>query len=100
MAHDESGVQAWASLLRTHAAVLPRLSEALLRVGLPITWYDVLLVLNSAPDGRLRMSELGNQAVVSRERVSRVVAEMERDGPRVAYPERDGWACRRREHHR
>ena len=80
MAHDENGVQAWASLLRTHAAVLPRLSEALLRVGLPITWYDVLLVLNSAPAGRLRMSELGNQAVVSRERVSRVVAEMERDG--------------------
>ena len=78
MAHDASGVQAWASLLRTHAAVLPRLSEALLRVGLPITWYDVLLVLNSAPGGRLRMSELGNLAVVSRERVSRVVAEMER----------------------
>ena len=80
MAHDESGVQAWASLLRTHAAVLPRLAEALLRVGLPITWYDVLLVLNSAPGGRLRMSELGNLAVVSRERVSRVVTEMERDG--------------------
>ena len=48
--------------------------------GLPLTWYDVLLVLNAAPGRRLTMSELGAQAVVSRERVSRVVQELERVG--------------------
>lgn len=73
-------VGAWARLLRVHAAVVPRLESALLPTGLPITWYDVLLVLNAAPERRLRMTELGAQAVVSRERVSRVVTELERAG--------------------
>ena len=73
-------VSAWAALLRTHAAVLPKLERALLPTGLPLTWYDVLLVVNAAPERRLRMTELGQQAVVSRERVSRVVTELERAG--------------------
>jgi DNA-binding MarR family transcriptional regulator len=73
-------VAAWAALLRVHAAVVPKLGRALQGVGLPITWYDALLVLNAAPDRRLRMSELGAQVVVSREQVSRVVTELERAG--------------------
>ena len=81
-------VAAWASLLRTHAAVVPRLERALQSTGLPITWYDVLLVTNAAPGRRLRMTELGQQAVVSRERVSRVVSELEGAGliERQAHP--------------
>jgi DNA-binding MarR family transcriptional regulator len=47
---------------------------------MPLSWYDVLLELNSAPDRRLRMTELGAKAVLSRERVSRVVDELERAG--------------------
>ena len=77
---DADPVSAWAMLLRVHAAVLPKLGRALADVGLPISWYDVLLVLNAAPERRLRMSELGSQAVVSREQVSRVVTELERAG--------------------
>jgi DNA-binding MarR family transcriptional regulator len=80
MSPEPDRVAAWAVLLRTHAAVLPRLERALQPTGLPLTWYDVLLVLNAAPDRRLRMTELGEQAVVSRERVSRVVTELERAG--------------------
>jgi DNA-binding MarR family transcriptional regulator len=73
-------IGAWARLLRVHAAVLPRLERALAPTGLSITWYDVLLVLNAAPGRRLTMTELGAKAVVSRERVSRVVTELERVG--------------------
>jgi DNA-binding MarR family transcriptional regulator len=73
-------VSAWAALLRTHAAVLPKVERALSSTGLPLTWYDVLLVVNAAPGRRLRMTELGQQAVVSRERVSRVVTELEQAG--------------------
>jgi DNA-binding MarR family transcriptional regulator len=73
-------VSAWAGLLRTHAALLPKVERALIPTGLPLTWYDVLLVVNAAPGRRLRMTELGEQAVVSRERVSRVVTELERAG--------------------
>ena len=67
-------------MLRAHAAVLPKLERAVQTTGLPLTWYDVLLVVNAAPDRKLTMSELGRQAVVSRERVSRVVTELEREG--------------------
>src|SRR3954447_16707177 len=73
-------VAAWAALLRVHAAVVPRLERALSATGLPLSWYDVLLVTNAAPGRRLRMTELGQQAVLSRERVSRVVDELERAG--------------------
>ena len=72
---------AWAALLRVHAAVLPVLDQELQAAhGLPITWYDVLLELNSAPGRRLTMSQLGAVAVVSRSRVSRVVDELVRAG--------------------
>ena len=66
--------------MRTHAAVVPKLERALTRIGLPLSWYDVLLVTNAAPGRRLRMTELGRRAVVSRERVSRVVTELEAAG--------------------
>lgn len=73
-------IAAWAGLLRAHAAVVPRLERELAAVGMPLSWYDVLLELNAAPDRRLRMTELGARAVLSRERVSRVVDELERAG--------------------
>ena len=78
MPSEKERVAAWSSLLRVHAAVVPKLSKALAEVGMPISWYDVLLVLNAAPGRRLRMSELGNQAVLSREQISRVVTELEK----------------------
>jgi DNA-binding MarR family transcriptional regulator len=77
---DLDPVSAWSALLRVHATVVPKLGRALSDVGLPISWYDVLLVLNAAPGRRLRMSELGQQAVLSREQVSRVTTELERAG--------------------
>jgi DNA-binding MarR family transcriptional regulator len=80
MTPDDARVTAWASVLRAHAAVVPRLERELAAVGMPLSWYDVLLELNSAPDRRLRMTELGARAVLSRERVSRVVDELERAG--------------------
>src|SRR5919202_3665740 len=69
---------AWAAVLRVHAAVVPRLERELGAVGMPLSWYDVLLELNAAPEHRLRMTELGARVVLSRERVSRVVDELER----------------------
>ncbi len=74
---DEDGVAAWAALRRCHAALVGRLElELQSERGLSLTWYDVLLVLNSAPERRLRMSELGERVVVSRTRASRIVDEM------------------------
>ena len=77
----ELGVEAWALLLRTHAALVPKLNRELEAArGLPLTWYDVLLELNAAPGRRLRMQELGNRVVLSRSQASRVVDELTRAG--------------------
>jgi DNA-binding MarR family transcriptional regulator len=80
MSQDVDRIGAWAALLRVHAAVVPKLERALVGTGLPLSWYDVLLVLNAAPGRMLRMTELGTKVVLSRERVSRVVGELERAG--------------------
>ncbi|WP_308257298.1 MarR family winged helix-turn-helix transcriptional regulator [Pseudonocardia lacus] len=93
----DEGVAAWAALLRTHAAVVRRLEHDLDRAqGLPLTWYDVLLELNSAEGRRLRMQELGERAVLSRTRVSRIVDELTRAGLVVREPDptdrRGSWA--------
>jgi DNA-binding MarR family transcriptional regulator len=72
---------AWSMLLKVHAALVPLLDRELqAAAGLPLTWYDVLLELNAAPERRLTMSDLGAVAVVSRSRVSRVVDELTRAG--------------------
>jgi DNA-binding MarR family transcriptional regulator len=78
---DTDDVAAWAALLRVHAALVPRLDKELQAAcNLPLTWYDVLLELNSAPGRRLSMGELGEVAVVSRTRASRVVDTLEAAG--------------------
>jgi DNA-binding MarR family transcriptional regulator len=89
MAPTDEQVTAWSALLRAYAAVVPKLATALQGAGLPIAWYDVLLVLNAAPGRRLTMSEVGARAVVSRERVSRVVTELEVAGLVVRQPHPD-----------
>jgi DNA-binding MarR family transcriptional regulator len=73
-------VAPWAALLRVHAAVVPKLERALAAEHMPLAWYDALLEINAAPDRRLRMSDLAARVVLSRERVSRVVDELERAG--------------------
>jgi DNA-binding MarR family transcriptional regulator len=85
----ELGLQGWGALLRAHATVVPLLDQELQRtVGLPLSWYDVLLELMSAPDRRLSMGELGERVTLSRTRVSRLVDELERAGfvERQAHP--------------
>lgn len=74
---DDDLVAAWSGLLRLHAALVPLIDADLKRAaGMPLSWYDVLLELNAAPQRRLRMRELGEAAVLSRTRVSRVVDEL------------------------
>ena len=68
---------AWGALLRTHADLVPALDKVLrAETGIPLAWYDVLLELAAVEDGRLRMSELADRAVLSRTRISRVVDEL------------------------
>ena len=78
---DDAGLAAWAGLLRVHASLVPVLDRNLQKAcGVPLTWYDVLLNLNAAPERQLTMGQLGASVVVSRTRVSRVVDELEQAG--------------------
>ncbi len=74
---QDDGILAWSAFLRAHAAVLRRIEADLdAKARLPLGWYDVLLGLNAAPGRRMRMQELGEAAVLSRSRVSRIVDEL------------------------
>ncbi len=82
--------ETWGALLKVHAALVPRLDRELQEAhGLPLTWYDVLLELNSAPERRLTMGQLGSVVAVSRTRVSRVVDELVRAGLVAREPNPD-----------
>ncbi|MDP9075657.1 MAG: MarR family winged helix-turn-helix transcriptional regulator [Actinomycetota bacterium] len=84
-ARDDPAITTWSAFLRAHAAIVGALErEVEPETGLPLAWYDVLLELNAADRGGLRMGELGERAVLSRTRVSRIVDEL------VAV----GYACR------
>ena len=74
---DDPVVAAWRGLLVAHSRLVPAVETDLRAAGqVSLSWYDVLLELNAAPGRRLRMSELGQRAVLSRTRVSRVVDEL------------------------
>src|SRR6516165_6513711 len=76
-AAEDAVVDAWRGLLVAHSRLVPAVEADLRAAGqVPLSWYDVLLELNAAPDAGLRMSELGQRTVLSRTRVSRVVDEL------------------------
>src|SRR6266571_6058319 len=85
-------VEAWRGLLVAHSRLVPTVEADLRAAGqVPLSWYDVLLELNAAPGRRLRMTELGQRAVLSRTRVSRVVDELAAAGLAERQPdEADG----------
>ncbi len=74
-------MEAWRGLLAAHASLVGRLEQELLEeVGIPLTWYEVLLILGSTPDGRLRMHALAERRLLSRSAATRLVDRMERAG--------------------
>lgn len=84
MSNDEDTsvdrVAAWRSMLIAHSRAL-RAIEADLDVAgvIPLTWYDVLLEVDAA-DEPLTLRELTRRVVLSRTRISRLVAELEGRG--------------------
>ena len=90
MAEEEEDpeVAAWRGLLVAHSRLVPAVEADLRAAGqVSLSWYDVLLELNAAPGRRLRMSELGQRAVLSRTRVSRVVDELAAAGLAERQPD-------------
>jgi DNA-binding MarR family transcriptional regulator len=78
---DEVELAAWRGLLRVHAALVKELDAELeARHGLPLTSYEVLRSLRKNPDGKLRMAELAEHALLSRSGMTRLIDRLEREG--------------------
>jgi DNA-binding MarR family transcriptional regulator len=76
-----SELAAWRGFLRVHAELI-RVLDAELRErhGLPLAWYDVLVVLVEAPHRRLRMGDLSASVLLTPSGVTRLVDRMSTAG--------------------
>lgn len=69
--------KAWARLVRAHRAVTSRIEGDLKAANFPpLVWYDVLLELGRAEDGRLAPAELERALLFAQYNVSRLVDRM------------------------
>ena len=74
-------LDAWGGLLRTHFLLRRELERRLLKgYGLHLSSYGVLLRLEWAGDGGVRMSELAEQAMLTTGGLTRLADRLERDG--------------------
>ena len=78
---DEPELAAWRGLLRVHARLIRELSAELEQAhGLPLSSYEVLLVLSQSPGERMRMAELADAVVLSPSGITRLVDRLVSDG--------------------
>ena len=74
-------IAAWKGMLRTHRDLVSSLDAQLEReYSLPLSSYEVLMVLSDSEDGRARMGELADQLLLSRSGLTRLVDRLVRQG--------------------
>ena len=73
--------EAWIAITQTHAAVTGRLQEALTAAELPpLPWFEVLAMLDRAPEQRLKMGELAEALVITRGGLTKLVDRLIKAG--------------------
>lgn len=78
---DERERATWAGFLRVHAAVTRRLDHDLrARHDLTLSDYEVLLILATAPEGRLRASEVADRSLLTPAGITRLVDRLSQRG--------------------
>ena len=78
---DPAELGAWRGFLRVHAALAKQLDAELTAAhDLPLSSYEVLITLQSAPERRCRMAELADRVLLSRSGTTRLVDRLEREG--------------------
>lgn len=72
---------AWRGMLRSQVLLQRELEVGLERDhGLQTSTYEVLMHLSDAPDGRMRLSDLAELAILSRSGLTRLIDRLEREG--------------------
>ena len=90
---DDPRITAFGMLIEAHAAVLTQVGRDLeASVGLPVSWFEVLLRLARSPGHRLRMAELARQVGLSTSGLTRLIDRVEQAG----YVERQACPTDRR----
>ncbi|HEY0475417.1 MAG TPA: MarR family transcriptional regulator [Kribbella sp.] len=90
---DEKEQQAWRAFIAAQRVVNARIEQQLQRdAGMPHTYFEILVRLSDADDGRLRMSELALSTLGSRSRLSHAVNRLEQ----VGWARREGVESDRR----
>lgn len=71
---------AWRGLLRVHTALVKALdAELAAEHDLPLSSYEVLITLESAPGHKRRMAELADSVLLSRSGMTRLVDRLEKE---------------------
>src|SRR3954447_424912 len=77
----EREAAAWIGLLRTRERLMHELDRELEHAhGISLAEYDVLMQLDAAPGGNLRMAELADAVLLTRSGLTRLVDRLERRG--------------------
>ena len=78
---SRAAVEVWARLIRAEHRLLEAVEADLKAAGLPpLVWYDVVLELARAPDGRLRHRDLQARVLLAKYNLSRLIDRMASDG--------------------
>ena len=73
-------VNAWARLIRARETVVAAVERDLKAAGLPpLAWYDVLLELSRAAEGRLRPFEIEKETLLAQYNLSRLLDRLEKE---------------------
>ena len=74
-------LKVWERLMVTHAEVIRRLEADLLaQHKISLTWFDVMSVLERAPEHRIRMHKLADAVLITRSGLTRVADQLEEQG--------------------
>src|SRR5436309_1787945 len=78
---SDAVVNAWARLIRARETVVAAVERDLKAAGLPpLAWYDVLLELSRAAEGRLRPFEIERETLLAQYNLSRLLDRLEKEG--------------------
>lgn len=77
---DPEQQKIWRTYLRATAHVNQSLDTDLRQQGLDMAEYNILVCLSEAPDRRMRMSQLADEVVHSRSRLTHTVTRLEKRG--------------------
>jgi DNA-binding MarR family transcriptional regulator len=78
---SDAAVKAWTRLVRARETVLGAIERDLKAADCPpLAWYDVLLELVRAAQGRLRPFEIEKETLLAQYNLSRLLDRLEREG--------------------